>query len=73
MTKIVDEWGEPVKTGRTYQARNGSWFEVTEFDLSGTYPVGAVFEGGDMEESGDFYRPAFFGFTLVEDSEKEGA
>lgn len=63
---IVDEWGDVVRPYSTHMGRNGGWFQITDLAPDDQYSVGAVFEGGDPEEDGDYFTPGFFGFKVEE-------
>lgn len=66
--KLVDEWGDPVKPWSTHMMNDGSYWTITDICHKGDndgFEVGAVFEGGDPEEDGDYFTPTAFGFEWV--------
>ena len=66
MKIIVDEWGDDVKPHSTHMGKTGGWFQITDLVPNETYSVGAVFEGGDPKEDGDYFTPEFFGFEIID-------
>ena len=68
MKQIVDDWGDPVKPYSLHMVlkgpRVGSMMQITDLAPDEDFPIGAVFEGGDPEEDGDYFRPDLFGFEI---------
>mgnify|MGYP000027953418 CR=1 FL=1 len=70
MKTIVDQWGDPVKPWSLHLGLNGGWYQITDLAPEDRFAVGAVFEGGDPEEDGDYFTPDAFGFE-IHDTEKK--
>lgn len=67
MKKIVDSFGFDVKPWEVLQGRDGHWYSVTDLvPEDPVFTVGAVFEGGDPEEEGDYFAASFFHCEVIE-------